>query len=221
VSDTITPCIEEEYSLFPSFFWRRRHGWRPLFVYFRGPAGVPFFIAPLLSLIGLWRFARRPHRLVDMDPSILRDATVTRTCEYLGSYGMGGPGFVGLRLRLPSGRHTWIVFTVWAAAGWLSINDDLLAEGYFPDEQRELIPYRRLRRLSELVDSRLMDISLDRDMADLEFSSSAGPLHLRWKSDSSTLPVHRGSKQPKVLAASEDIRNGVIVSRRASLWLGD
>ena len=217
--DIITECIEEEYSLFLSTLWRRREGWRPLFMYFRGPAGVPFFIAPFLTLIGLWRFARRPPRLVDADASLFGGATVTRTCEYLGSYGMGGPGFVGLQLRISRGRHAWVVFTVWAAAGWLTINDDLLTEGYSPDEQREQSSSHRLRRLSELVGSTLADIHLDRELAELTFSGSSGPLVLRLRRDSSALPVHRGSKQPKVLATSQDIRDAVIISRRGSLWL--
>lgn len=217
--DTITSCIEEEYSLFPSALWRRRDGWRPLFIYFRGPAGVPFFIAPFLTLIGLWRFARRPLRLVDADASLFRGATVTSTSEYMGSYGMGGPGFVGLRLRLSSGRRAWVVFTFWAAAGWLTINDDLLSEGYLPDEQLELSSSRRLRSLSELVDATLADIHLDRELAELTFGGSSGPLVLRLRRDSSALPVHRGSKQPKVLATSQDIRDAVIISRRGSLWL--
>ena len=44
---------------------------------------------------------------------------------------------------------------------------------------------------------------------------------LRLRRDSSSLPVHRGSKQPKVLAPSQDVRDAVIISRRASLWLHD
>ena len=219
MADTITSCVEEEYSLFPSVLWRRRDGWRPLFMYFRGSAGVPFFIAPLLTLIGMWRFARRPPRLADAEPSLFHGASVTRTSEYLGSYGMGGPGFVGLRLRPQSGRHAWIVFTVWAAAGWLTINNDLLSEGYFPDEKRELSSSRRFRRLTDLVGMTLADIHLDRELAELTFRGSSEPLVLRLRRDSSALPVHRGSKKPKVLATSQDIRDAVIISRRGSLWL--
>ncbi|MEX0960310.1 MAG: hypothetical protein WDZ63_13595 [Burkholderiales bacterium] len=221
VPDSIMSCIEEEYSLFLSILWRRRNGWHPLLMYFRGPGGVPFFIVPFLTLIGLWRFARRPPRLADADTSLFLGVRVTRTSAYLGSYGMGGPGFVGLRLRLSRSRCVWVVFTVWAAAGWLTINDDLLLEGYLSDEQRALSSSRRLRRLPELVGSTLTDIHLDEDLAELNFSASSGPLVLRLRRDSSALPVHRGSKQPKVLGKSQDIRDAVIISRRGSLWLED
>jgi hypothetical protein len=218
VPDSITSCIEEEYSLFLSYLWRRRGGWRPLLIYFRGPGGVPFFIAPFLTLIGLWRFTRRPQRLADVDTQAFQDAKVMRVCSYLGSYGMGGPGFVGLQLKLSSGRPIWVVFTIWGAADWLTVGDDLLADGYSPSEQRELANARRFRLLSDFVGSTLKGIRLQHDIAELTFSSAAGPLVLCLRGDSSSLPVHRGSKQPKVLA-SQDVRDAVIISRRASLWL--
>jgi len=53
----------------------------------------------------------------------------------------------------------------------------------------------------------------------MTFTGSSGPLAIRLRRDSSALPVHRGSKEPMVLAASEDIRDAVILSRRGSLWL--
>ncbi len=217
---SISSCIEEEYSLFVSCLWRRRGGWRPLLIYFRGPGGVPFFIAAFLTLIGLWRFARRPQRLADIDATAFQDAKVLGVCSHLGSYGMGGPGFVGLKLKLPSGRRIWVVFTIWGAAGWLTVGDDLLSDGYSPSDQQQLANARRFRLLSEFVGSTLKGVRLQQDIAELTFSGAAGPLHLCLRGDSSSLPVHSGSKQPKVLAASQDVRDAVIVSRRASLWLG-
>jgi hypothetical protein len=222
--NTITPCIEEEYSLCLSYLWRRRSGWRPLFMYFRGPSGVPFFIAPLLTLVGLWRFSRRPRRLVDADPATLQDAVVTQTCTSLGSYGMGGPGFVGLCLQVPSGgRPQWVVFTVWAAAKWLTLNDDLLTDGFPQDEQPPFADAgsRRFRALADLVGCSLAGIRLEHDIAELEFSGTGEPFVLRARGGSASLPVQDGPQQPKLLTSSQDVRDAVVISRRASLWLGD
>lgn len=221
MSDKITSCIEEDYSFCLSYLWRRHDGWRPFFIYFRGPGSIPFFVAPFLTLIGLWRFGRKPRRLVDADTTEFRGATVTSTCPYLGSYGMGGPGFVGLKLKLSNGRRIWVVFTIWAAAGWLTVGDDLLADGYFADDKQNLANTRKFKPLSDFVGLTLTDIRLEHDIAELKFNSTTGSIILRLQRDSSSLPVHRGSKQPKVLTSSQDIRDAVIISSKAFLWLQD
>ena len=219
--DCITRCSEEEYSFCLSYLWRRRDGWRPLLIYFRGPAGVPFFVAPFLALLGLWRFSRRPQRLADANAALFRHATVTRTDCGLGSYGMGGPGFAGLQLRLQSGRCVWVVFTVWGAARWLTLGEDLVADGYSRDSQQSLASTRRFRPLADIVGGTLTDIHLDRALAELTFSNTASLYVLRLRHDSSALPVHGGSQEPKHLMSHEDVRDAVVVSETAALWVGD
>jgi hypothetical protein len=48
---------------------------------------------------------------------------ILETCRYLGSYGMGGPGFFGFKLekkdRYP---EEWIVLTIWGADEWLLLD---------------------------------------------------------------------------------------------------
>ncbi|MBN1545929.1 MAG: hypothetical protein JW902_04645 [Syntrophaceae bacterium] len=41
----------------------------------------------------------------------------------MGSYGMGGPGFVGLLLGSQQGSEEWMVFTIWGA-DWSMLFDD-------------------------------------------------------------------------------------------------
>jgi len=89
--------------------------------------------------------------LADAPASLFHGATVTHTSNHLGSYEMGTPGFVGLRLKLSSDSSVWVVFTIWLAAGWLTINDDLLLDGYFPNEQQDLSTSHRSRPLSQLT----------------------------------------------------------------------
>lgn len=190
-------------------------------MYFRGPAGVPFFVAPFLTLLGLWRFTRRPLRLADTDTAAFRHAIVTRTDCGLGSYGTGGPGFVGLHLKLSSGRYVWVVFTVWGAAGWLTIGEDLVAEAYSDDSRRELAGVRRFRPLANIVGTILTDIRLEHDSAELTFSDATNQYVLTLRHDSSALPVHGGSREPKRLTPHEDVRDAVVISEKAALWVGD
>jgi len=142
---------------------------------------------------------------------------VIRTSCHLGSYGMGGPGFVGLRLRPQSGNSLWIVFTLWGAAGWLTLDDALLEDGYFPDERSD--PSRSFLPLATLVGAQLHTFAITPDAAEFTFTHHGTTQLLRLQRDSNHLPVHRGSQQPKILSPSEDLRNAIIVSQRANLWL--
>ena len=212
----IHACDEEEYSLAPSWFWRHSAGWRPLLIYFRGPASVPFFIAPFHSLLGIWRFARRPPRLTESQAVV--GATVTRVCEYLGSYGMGGPGFVGLRLSSPA---VWLVITVWGAADWITVDGIPCREGKFADEITGLETsfHGSLPRLADFVGSQIVSCEIQPRSIQLVLSHAGVSHRLQLLADSPHLPVFRGSKEPRNMPDSDDLRTAVILSRRAHLWL--
>lgn len=122
---------------------------------------------------------------------------------------------------MSSGHSIWIAFTIWAAAGWLTIGDELAAEGYSPDEQRNLSDTHKFSPLAVLIGLSLTDIQLEHELAEFTFNGAAGSLALRLRRDSSSLPVHRGSKQRKILAPSQDVRDAVIISKKGSLWLVD
>jgi hypothetical protein len=199
-STRITHCAEEEFAHAVTAPWRMRDGWKPLLLYLRGPGDPTGFFSPLLSLVGLWRFSRAPRRLADVDPAWLAGATVVRTDTNLGSYGMGGPGFAGIELKTANGATTWVVFTLWGASHWLTLEN--------------------LRALDDLAGAAFASARIDRDGARIEFTSARGPAALELRRDSSHLPPFGGSGEPRVIDAAEDVRDAIRVSRRASLWVG-
>lgn len=205
-------CFEEEFSFCLSWWWRRRAHWRPtLLFYGRGVAGPFPLLVPLLSLAGLWRFVRRPVRLSDFPEAQQAGATVTGFSTCLGSTGMGGTGFVGLRLKPGRGDPFWIVVTLYGAASWLKLGDRLLAEGYAGWKGQDL-PVS----LQTLVGSALLRVELTRTAAVLIFSTPGGEMPLRVAPEG--LPQFSPG-EPRMLDAAEDLRDAIIVSRRASLWL--
>lgn len=160
-------------------------------------------------------------RLCDMDPTLVVGGRILKTCCYLGSYGMGGPGFVGLKVRGSAVCSFWVVVTVWGASEWLTIDGKPCREGYFEEERRDMenrmgAPLPSLLSLKgNVIDS----IEMDSQHFLATLSAGGSVYQLRLLADSSSLPVHRGSKEPKVMEQGEDIRNAIIISRRANLWL--
>lgn len=69
----------------------------------------------------------------------------------MGTYGMGGPGFVGLLLEHPNGAKEWMVFTVWAADWSILMNDQWVgAHPMFYHKQKPL--YSKIRSKGKLLE---------------------------------------------------------------------
>ena len=215
-----TRCVEEEFAFALAAPWRKRDGWKALLLYLRGPADPSGLFSPLLTLLGIWRFKRRPPRIADVDTSALIGATVVRTSGNLGSYGMGGPGFVGVQLATRRHGRTWIVCTLWGAGSWLTLDGSLVSEGYFEDERRERAATRSFRPLSDLLGAELTHLRSDRDGATLDFSTRSGPVKLELRRDTAHLPPYR-SGEARAIADDADLRDALVLSRRAYLWLED
>ncbi|MDO8668936.1 MAG: hypothetical protein Q7K65_01445 [Candidatus Buchananbacteria bacterium] len=58
---------------------------------------------------------------------------------YCGTYGQGGPGFLGFRLRKTFRyREEWLILRIWGATNWILVNDMWLAAN--PDQYNVQIP---------------------------------------------------------------------------------
>lgn len=63
---------------------------------------------------------RKPPTLRQVGIDRVVGRTVLSACCHLGSYGMGGPGFLGLQLaRAGEFPEEWLVLCLWAAADWV------------------------------------------------------------------------------------------------------
>jgi hypothetical protein len=210
----IINCHEEEFAPFFAYAWRRPSGWRPVFFYGRGPAGIGLISGLFLTAIGIWRFARNPAQLHGQRSDYIGQRVLAVvTC--LGSYGMGGPGFFGVRFR-----KGWIVYRLWGADGWLTLNGKLIEESLFPDE-REPIGKHNLISASQLKGSILRATECGDDQYDLAFVKNDENLCLSVRRDGSAVPHWRGNGSPKVFADNESLEDAVIVSRTGRIWLPD
>jgi len=208
----IINCDEEEFAPFFAHLWRRSEDWQPVLLYGRGPGGLGLFSSLLLTATGIWRFARRPRKLIDNQSQFVGQP-VLEICTHLGSYGMGGPGFFGLRFATG-----WIVYRLWGASRWLTLNGSLLEDSLFPDERAT---HSNLINSGTLKTTVLEGITCSESRYDLTFSTGHESLLLSLRCDGSSVPNWRGNGQPKVLSTDERLEESVVVSRRGRLWLQD
>ena len=208
----IIQCHEEEFAPFFAYSWRRAAGWRPVLFYGRGPAGIGPILGLILTKIGIWRFARNPSRLVDQKSKFINQR-VRAVDDCLGSYGMGGPGFFGLRFR-----RGWIVFRLWHADAWLTVNDKLIQESLSPNEREEYGSYN-LYNANRLKGSILREVNCRDEQYDLVFTKDGRHLRLSLCRDGSAVPPWCGSARPKGFADDESLEDAIVVSRTGRLWL--
>jgi hypothetical protein len=215
--DAITKCTEEELAPFFTWPFRHRDGWRWLPFYLRGPA-MPGIVGPLLTPLGIWLFSRRPRRLVDIPEPNWKDCRILRTCSFLGSYGMGGPGFLGL--RCVKQRRFWIVFTLWSADSWLTLDGKLLESGLLGDEKKTYAQ-RGIVSLDTIHGANITSIEFEPERAAIQVTKGDALHTLELRRDGTTVPPWRGTGGKKKFGDEEKLEDALVISRRARLWTVD
>ncbi|MCY1055810.1 hypothetical protein [Nannocystis sp. SCPEA4] len=160
----------------------------------------------------------RPRRLFrdgGFDPL---GGTVLEVSTSLGTYGMGGTGFLGLQVAggQPA-EPRWIVVTLWAAASWATLDGDLVREEY-----PEPVPDRETRSLEACVTgATVIAATCTDDLLVLEFTRDGAHHRLEIRRDGRDVPVWPGTGQPRALGPDESMRDAVVVSESGYLWTAD
>jgi hypothetical protein len=118
---------------------------------------------------------------------------------------MGGPGFFGLRFA--SG---WIVYRLWAATSWLTLDGKLIQDTMFADELKQF-ESSQLASLDLLIGAQFRCLECDEERE--------REIRLSVRRDGRDVPTFRGSGRPKVFAKHEQLEDAIVVSRVARLWL--
>lgn len=165
----------------------------------RGPVGpsaelVPFFPSPIV-------------------PAQVVGRHVDQVSLYVGTYGMGGPGFFGLRLG-----PDWLVVSLWGASEWILVDDRLVADWNAESYGRPL-PWVHVggdELSGRLVGSTLAAFSVQSHSLEIRFSNGAVMVI---DEDPQRRPILEGKEQPRTFSPEDDLRKAVFLSPTAELWI--
>ncbi|MEO0445906.1 MAG: hypothetical protein AAF191_07510 [Verrucomicrobiota bacterium] len=157
------------------------------------------------------------YELVEfVPPPLKREEVVGRTVDEIstrvGTYGMGGPGFLGLRLG-----SEWLVCSIWGAAAWIEvdgriISDDFWEKGNLPrpwisDEEDELS--------EKLIGQKMKGIQIDSHSLSMEI----GVMNLSISEEPDRRPIYGGSREPRVWEEDDDLRKAIFLAPTTELWV--
>lgn len=150
-----------------------------------------------------------------LDPGKVLGRVVREICTYIGTYGMGGPGFFGLRLD-----NEWLVISIWGAAEWLLVDDRLVMDSY-GEKYKRPAPWMAtdadtLALDQRIVGSAIVAMNIQKRTLDVRFSSGA---IMVIDESPSRRPIREGSQEPRILLPDEDLRQAIFLSPTTEIWV--
>ncbi len=130
----------------------------------------------------------------------------------VGTYGMGGPGFFGLRLG-----SEWLVLSLWGASEWIHVDNRLVTDSYGPMAGRPLPWIHDIDELTpRLVGTDIASFQVARHSLRITFSNGAV---LEVEESADRRPILQGSKQPRAFSPEDDLTRAVFLAPTAKLWV--
>lgn len=131
----------------------------------------------------------------------------------VGTYGMGGPGFFGLRLG-----NEWLVVAIWGAGEWIRANG-VLVEDFFNehyDRPKPWIDKDGDRLSSSVVGTEISSFEIKRHSMSISLSNG---MSLMIDETAEHRPIHEGSKEPRAFMDFDDLRKVVFLSPTTEIWI--
>lgn len=166
-----------------------------------------------------------PVTLRNYNIDLLKGCTIVEWSCHLGSYGMGGPGFFGIRLS-GDDFDAWLVLTLWSAGEWLLLDKQWIqANPNYYDKQKPLYTNFSGEEQCDavtdtLVGCTLIDIVIEDTFSTLVLQKGkSGIHHLQIPQDTTVLPPYGSGKQ-RMWNTQESQKDAWVVTSK-SLWVDD
>lgn len=156
--------------------------------------------------------------LVDFKPEPVRESDVVgRPVDGItpsaGTYGMGGPGFFGIRLG-----DEWLIISIWGAGEWLNLGGRRVMDSHH-EQHGSPMPWISSNgdELTPLLLGRVIaSISITRTTLEVGFGND---VFLRIEEDGASRPIFQGTKQARAFEEADDLRSAVFLSPTAEIWV--
>lgn len=144
----------------------------------------------------------RPETINEFGTDRLKGAIITDICRFLGTYGMGGPGFFGFKLE-GDFETRWLVFCIWSAGEHILFDDRVLEcypsfnSIYHPWIKNGIKnPEQPLREL--LINSVINNVNLEDNSIEINIKDKNGVCHTISSFDKSDkFPEQGGTKKKR------------------------
>jgi hypothetical protein len=143
--------------------------------------------------------------------------TVEEICPHVGTYGMGGPGFFGLRLG-----SEWLVIALWGAGDWMVSQGRCVQDSFYDNYGRPRPwivnwPTDESDELSaQLVGERVSSIDVRLHSLRIVFENE---LDLTIEETSERRPLFEGIKQTRQFNHDDDLRRAVFLAPTIEIWV--
>ena len=126
-----------------------------------------------------------------LDPSQIVGREIDEWIPYAGTYGMGGPGFLGFRIG-----DDWMIVAIWGAGHWFRLDGRLLTDMFWERHERSM-PWQAVPNVdfqNLFVGRRFTALEVTRESVTARFDNGQV---LTLSPDPGDRPPHRGKRRTK------------------------
>ncbi len=136
--------------------------------------------------------------------------TVLEACCHLGSYGMGGPGFLGLHLEKNS-EHSdeWLVLCLWASDEWILFDGKPI---FSLDKTWEVYGQARFVEVLKCREGETGKVVKSFDIADKSCKIMLDDVALEFTEDPKYRPAYSGSGGQRVLMEKDSLLDAWVIA---------
>ena len=138
---------------------------------------------------------------------------IDKWTPYAGTYGMGGPGFMGFRFE-----SEWLIIAIWGAGNWLDLDGRLITDMFWQKHHRtkpwEADPNSDFDSL--FVGRKFTSLEIARDSLAASFDDGRA---LTLSSDSAARPLFEGNGEARSVGPEDDLRRTIFMAPTSELWI--